>query len=388
MNELAPERPSLTRQPTKGQLELARKLVAVPSATKAARATINADVYLNPARFADEQERLFRRFPLPVAPSALVAKGTAMAHDDYGLPLLVTRDQDGAAHIFLNVCKHRGTRLIDSHEPVQSASVVCPYHAWSYRLDGRLAGLPRPETFADFDKKDHGLAKMPSCESGGIIWVGLDRQRPPSFDHVIGALAEDLDSFDLANMVCYRRRTHEVRANWKLIIDAFQEAYHIQRLHANTIAPFFAESTNVGDRIGVHMRAAVGRCEYLAALSAEGFDQLRRAITYTYTAFPATTIIVSPDYVNILVAYPQAVDRTRVEDFMLIPEAPQTEKAENHWRRSFALLDGGVFGGEDFRAAELEQIGLASGALPHLVLGGLEQNLRQFHDTVDTQLAM
>jgi glycine betaine catabolism A len=309
-----------------------------------------------------------------------------MAHDDYGLPLLLTRDQDGIAHIFLNVCQHRGTRLVDSAEPVQMASVVCPYHAWSYKLDGRLAGLPRAETFADFDKKAHGLPKMPSCESGGIIWVGLDRESPPNFAGVTGELAEDLDSFGFADMHCYRRHTHEVRANWKLIMDAFQEAYHVQRLHANTIGPFFADSNNVGDRIGMHMRSAVGRTEYLAALKSEGFDHLRRAITYTYTAFPATTIIISPDYVNILVCYPQAVDRTRVEDFMLIPEAPQTEKAEDHWRRSFDLLDGGVFGSEDFRAAELEHVGLASGALPQLVLGGLEQNLRRFHDTVDAQL--
>jgi phenylpropionate dioxygenase-like ring-hydroxylating dioxygenase large terminal subunit len=374
------------RRPTKGQVNIARQLVEHQPCAAAARASVNADTYVNPTRFAAERERLFRRLPLPVAPSALLHSGTAMAHDDYGLPLLVTRDHQGEAHVLLNVCQHRGTRVIDSREPSKLAAVVCPYHAWSYRLDGCLIGLPRADTFPGLDKQQHGLRPMPSCEAGGLIWVGLDRAHPPSFADVTGELAEDLDAFGLADMYFYRRRTHDVAANWKLIIDAFQESYHIQRLHAKTIAPFFAESVTVGDRIGMHMRAGVGRVDYLTAAATQDFEELRRAITYTYTAFPATTIIVSPDYVNMLVAYPQSVDRTLVEDFMLIPEAPATDKAEDHWRRSFELLDGGVFGSEDFRAAALEQIGLASGALPELLLGGLEQSIRCFHDTVDEHL--
>jgi len=188
-------------------------------------------------------------------------------------------------------------------------------------------------------------------------------------------------------MHLYRRRTHDVAANWKLIIDAFQESYHIRRLHAKTIGPYFAESISNSDRIGPHMRAAVGRTEFLQAAQSDDFDALRRAITYTYTAFPATTIIVSPDYVNILVAYPQAADRTLVEDFMLIPEKPTSDKAEDHWRRSFELLDGGVFASEDFRAAALEQIGLTAGAISELLLGGLELSIRRFHDTVEEYLA-
>ncbi|MGP0058877.1 MAG: aromatic ring-hydroxylating oxygenase subunit alpha [Beijerinckiaceae bacterium] len=375
------------RRPTKGQVNIARQLVEHQPCAAAARASVKADTYVNPARFAAERERLFRRLPLPVAPSALLESGTAMAHDAYGLPLLVTRDHQGEAHVLLNVCQHRGTRVIDSHEPSKLAAAVCPYHAWSYRLDGCLIGLPRADTFPGLDKQQHGLPAMPSCEAGGLIWVGLDRANPPNFADVTGELAEDLDAFGLADMYLYRRHTHDVAANWKLIIDAFQESYHIQRLHAKTIAPFFAESVTVGDRIGMHMRAGVGRLDYLAAANTQDFEELRRAITYTYTAFPATTIIVSPDYVNILVAYPQSVDRTLVEDFMLIPEAPATDKAEDHWGRSFDLLDSGVFGSEDFRAAALEQIGLASGALPDLLLGGLEQSIRCFHDTVDEHLA-
>ena len=383
MNQVAP-----LRRPTMGQMNLARQLVENPPLAPAMRASVKADTYVSPERFVAEQAKLFRRLPLPIAPSALLPQpGMAAAHAEYGLPLMVSRDNQGVAHVLLNVCRHRGTRLLDSREPVKLASVICPYHAWSYRLDGSLAGLPRAETFPGLDKEVHGLVAMPATEAGGIIWVGLDRDQPPNFASVAGELAGDLDAFGLRDMHLYRRRTHDVAANWKLIIDAFQESYHIRRLHAKTIGPYFAESISNSDRIGPHMRAAVGRTEFLQAAQSDDFDALRRAITYTYTAFPATTIIVSPDYVNILVAYPQAADRTLVEDFMLIPEKPTSDKAEDHWRRSFELLDGGVFASEDFRAAALEQIGLTAGAISELLLGGLELSIRRFHDTVEEYLA-
>jgi len=88
----------------------------------------------------------------------------------------------------------------------------------------------------------------------------------------------------------------------------------------------------------------------------------------------------------VMCLWPQAVDRTLVEDFMLIPEAPHTDKARDHWERSWALLDGGVFAAEDFRAAELGQQGLATGAVPHLTLGTLEGGIHRFHETVEQAL--
>ena len=87
-----------------------------------------------------------------------------------------------------------------------------------------------------------------------------------------------------------------------------------------------------------------------------------------------------------MILCPRAVDRTLVEDFMLIPERPTTPKAEDHWRRSFELLDNGVFAAGDFRAAALGQQGLASGAIEQTLVGGLEQGIRQFHDEVGAAL--
>lgn len=376
------------KRPTPGQLALARA-IAEPRAAFAATTMIPASVYTSPDRFAEEWAKIFKRLPVAVCASALLPEpGQAVTHDLFGVPLLVTRDATGAARVFLNVCRHRGTRLVEADGVTKAPRLVCPYHAWSYALDGRLVGLPLPESFPGLDKPALGLVQLPSAEAGGIIWAALDKSATPDFSTVTGELAADLDALGMDGMHLFARRTHEVAGNWKLIVDAFSESYHVQRLHSTTIGPFFADSVNVGDRIGPHVRSAVGRSDFVSAAGIEDLASLRAAVTYAYQIFPNAIVIASPDYINVMVLCPRAADRTLVEDFMLIPEMPATAKAEDHWRRSFDLLDKGVFAAEDFRAAALGQEGLESGAIEQTLVGGLEQGIRQFHDEVDAALKL
>ncbi|WP_118856729.1 aromatic ring-hydroxylating oxygenase subunit alpha [Sphingomonas mesophila] len=375
----------LLRRPTPGQRALAEAIARGEQSVGTVIETIASDVYLDPARFDREMERLFASVPLMLAPSALLAPETAVAHDGYALPLIVSRDRDGAAHVLANVCRHRGTRLLspDGDTPVPARRIVCPYHAWTYRADGALVGLPRAECFPGLDPAQLPLRSFAMRESGGLIWFAQGAQA--DFTH-IEALAPDFDAFDFAGHHLFERRTHRVAANWKQLIDAFLEAYHVQRLHAATIAGFFADGITVADRIGDHQRAVVGRADYLAAIDRDDLAALRRAVTFTYHLFPNTIVVVSPDYINILVVMPQSVGTSLVEDFMLIPEAPATNEAEAHWRRSWDLLDGTAFAKEDFRAAELCQRGMASGLAGDVILGTLETGIAEFHQRVERYL--
>jgi glycine betaine catabolism A len=370
--------PSRTSRPSAGQRALAEAVVR--SEARAARGVVELDasVYIDPLRFETERRAIFNKLPLLLAPSALLpGNNTAIAHDGYGVPLIISRDGEGRIHVMANVCRHRGTRLIETGEIVSAKRIVCPYHAWTYGSDGALLAIPRADCFPGIDKADRPLNHFAAVESGGLIWFSRDQDA--DFGHVF-ALAEDMDAFGMSGLHLYRRRTHEVASNWKQVMDAFLESYHVQRLHADTIAPFFTDGIAAADFIGPHQRAVVGRADYLSKIDRDDWAALRRVLTYTYAFFPTSILIVSPDYINLLVVMPQTVGTCLVEDFMLVPEPSRTADAEAHWQKSWELLDGGTFAGEDFRAAALCQRGIESGMVKTITIGTLENGIAAFHE--------
>jgi phenylpropionate dioxygenase-like ring-hydroxylating dioxygenase large terminal subunit len=346
------------------------------------RDTIPASVYLDPARFAAEMNGIFRRVPVLAGPSAMLGKPREyLGVDITGIPVLLTRTKDGAVNAFANVCRHRGMKLCQSRDPVAAPRIVCPYHAWTYDLDGRLVGLPRSEIFPGLEKQQLGLLRLPCVEAGGLIWVGLDADHPPDFASVQGELAADLNAFDMRNLFLFDKATFKINANWKLIMDSMLDSYHVTRLHKDSLAQFGVDSENKIDRIGLHIRNAAHRGNFDRAKITNRFAETRHMMVFSYIAFPNGILVVSPHYISLGVVRPIAIDKTEVDYYQLYDRPAPDERIAGKMRQAFDLMEQ-VFAKEDYWAAEMCDQGLRSGMLKEIQLGGMEVQIRMFHDAV------
>lgn len=349
---------------------------------------IPVEFYLSEDQFARECERLFRRAPLIVGHASMIPRpGDHFAHDDAGAPLIVARGRDGKVRVFFNVCRHRGMRLVNCDGVARAPSLVCPYHSWTYDLDGRLKHAPLAESFSADALATRNLVEFPSEVRHGFIWTRLDGAAFDLEAHLSG-IGADLDAFGAENSVLFRQTRSVKKTNWKLIVDAFQDGYHVVRLHRHSVGPFFLDGRAVNERAGDNLRAAVARenfAEALAAPPAEWSD--RNHATFAYYVFPNSIIVIHPDYISHLGLFPKSVDETNVVHHCLIPERPETPEEREHWERAFDIIENGVFQREDYFVCEGAQQGLASGANKTLLLSGHEKGVAMFHDIVREALA-
>lgn len=348
--------------------------------------------FTDPAVFALEQSRIFRRVPLVAAPSGrLPEPGSVLAHSGYGLPLILARDRDGAVRAFLNACTHKGAELTKACEATRARTLSCPFHAWTYSLDGRLIGVPREETLANFDKASRPLVSLPCAEIGGLIWVILDPRAEPDFQEVRDSLEADFISLGLPTAHAYGYRRFSVRANWKGVMEPFLEGYHVQRLHSKSIGPqganMFADVVGVTDQLGRSLRQTSGRIDFSPTIVDDPTANIRKHVVHAYNVFPNSVVITSPYYTSVMSFMPTSVGHTEIDYHMLVEAAPDNPRGEALYAKSFEVIQH-VFGDEDFAASETCQVGLESGALEDVIYTGMEINIPRFYRGIDAALAM
>lgn len=352
--------------------------------------TLDPRVYVDPARFEAERRALFRRAPVPVAHvSELPEPGSVLTHDHLGVPILLARGRDGAVRAFLNACRHRNTRLVERADGARMAAIVCPYHSWAYGHDGALLNIPCDAFFPGVEKSLKGLVPLPCAVDAGLIWVRPDPAGAPIEPRMrLGSIRDDLIAFGLPEAAVFRKVEQRRRFNWKLVVDAFSDGYHIQYLHRHSIAPFFKPNCSLSERVGDCQRAVVARESFdeARALSADQWD-LRRHATYSHYVFPNLITIMHPDYTSLIMLFPQAPGETTYVHLMLTPRPPQTDEEREHYERSFELIENGVFQREDLAMCERAQYAIEGGALWPMTLGALEQPIAQFHQIIDEAIA-
>lgn len=344
------------------------------------------EIFTGQARFDAEQEKIFNRYPMPITMAALLPEnGSVVAVEAYGKPLLVSRTRDGEIKVLINACQHKGSKLVEDCEVHKQGRLTCPYHAWTYGIDGKLIGVARSDMFDNLDKSQRSLVELPSKVWGGVVYAQLDGSEP-DWSNLSDQVAEDLDALGLESGHVYGRQTFDLKANWKVVLEPFLEGYHVQRLHAASIGDLFADAPTIVDTFGPNIRQVSGRIGYEPEmLDADENANIHKLVTHAYTAFPNVVVVTSQYYTSVMLLMPYATDRTIVHYYMITPGPATTPKAKDVFSRSYEMIIG-VFGGEDFRAAEISQAGLGAGVPKETVYCGLEENIVRYYDELEKLL--
>lgn len=375
------------------QLELARMLQAQAKAGGAPQAPA---VFRNPVRsYSDpeialrERERLFRAMPLFVGMSCrLPAPGDYLAEEFAGVPVLVVRGADGALRAFANICRHRGAPVAVGCGHARAFS--CPYHGWTYALDGRLAGIPESASFGDLDKAAHGLTPLPAGERHGMMFIGLSPDVPLEIDvdaHLAG-LGEDFAAYGFERYRYFASQTMTPAINWKFGIDTFLESYHLPALHRATVATLIRGNIGAFQAFGDHCRLTMLRFSSSAwDVQPEAEWDVLSHILPIYRLFPNSVLVFQSDHLETWRMLPGATPACSTIEFALYcPEPPSNEKARNYWQKNYDLAIRTVLE-EDFALGEKMQRGFMSGVQEEVIYGRNEPALIHFHQRLRAALA-
>lgn len=328
--------------------------------------TLPGRYYTAPEVFAAEGERIFRRSWICAGREEEIARpGEYFLVLAAGESLIVTRGEDGVSRALYNVCRHRGTRLCEVERGQLGRSIQCPYHAWTYGLDGRLIGAPDMDRVEGFDRAEYPLHQAALASWGGFLFVHLGTD-PEPFDQVFAPLRDRFARFNLGALRPWRGIEYDVRANWKLLFQNYSECLHCPVIHPrlSQLTPYRTGQNDLveGPFLGGYMELAEkggsmtmsGRsCAIpVATLPEEDFERV-----YYYSIFPNLLLSLHPDYVMAHRLWPAAPDRTRVVcEWLFHPDVFTTTGSDPE--DAIAFWD--ATNREDWNICERGQAGISS----------------------------
>ncbi|HEV3456238.1 MAG TPA: aromatic ring-hydroxylating dioxygenase subunit alpha [Thermoanaerobaculia bacterium] len=283
--------------------------------------TLPREYFVSEEIFRAERERIFSRsWLLAGHQSRLGEPGSCLLFELGKESVLVVRDGAGEIRAFHNHCRHRGSRLCQEETTQLGPAIQCPYHAWTYGLDGALRAAPNMKEVAGFDRADYPLHRVALENWEGLLFVNLTPQ-PAPFAASLPALVGKFSHWRLPELRSVHRTVYEVEANWKLFFHNYSECYHCPTVHPqlNKLTPYRNTENDLdeGPVLGGPMRLSDpagsmtmhgGRCAPpLAGLSAE-----ERSRVFYYTLFPTAFLSLHPDYFLVHRLQALATDRTRI----------------------------------------------------------------------------
>ncbi len=328
--------------------------------------TLPAHWYVSAEAFATERERVFSKSWLCVGRTERIERaGDFFIAEPNGENLIVTRDVSGGVHAFYNVCRHRGTRMCETPSGHFHGSIQCPYHAWTYALDGELKVARNMAEVPGFDRTSYPLKEAAVALWEGFIFVNLDAD-PVPFETALGALIGKFGAWEIGSLRAARTIEYELNCNWKLVFQNYSECYHCPLVHPqlDKLSPSdsgkndlsegpvlggYSELRQHGGSLtttGTTARPPVG------TVSGDDVDRI-----YYYTIFPSMLLSLHADYVMVHYAKPLAPNRTHVTcSWLFDPRA--MARADFDPRDAVDFWD--LTNRQDWHVSELTQLGLSS----------------------------
>ncbi|MEY2491145.1 MAG: glycine betaine catabolism [Verrucomicrobiota bacterium] len=333
--------------------------------------------FISPEVFAAERKRIFaRNWQLIGHESQLANAGDYLVIKAAGESLIVIRNSRLEIRAFYNVCRHRGTRLKEDRCG-HIAAIQCPYHAWTYSLDGRLIGAPHMDEVPGFDKADYSLRPVNLGIWEGFIFVNLADSRNAlaerggymPLEEWFAPLTGKFTHWNLPNLRSARRITYDVRANWKLIFENYSECYHCPGVHPalQKLTPYDLAENDLceGPFLGGFMPITKGKSLTMSgdacALPVGDIKAEDHARVFYYSIFPNMLLSMHPDYVMVHQLWPKSPDRTLILcDWFFHPDAPGVSDPSYNPDDAIEFWD--MTNKQDWRVCELSQQGIGSRA--------------------------
>lgn len=320
--------------------------------------TLTADAYLSQDVFDWELVNIFSRSWVCVGRGdELVGPGQIRAIEVAGEGVLLARDAEGKLTAFSNVCRHRGHELAPIGDAIDARLIRCPYHAWSYRFDGQLRGAPTFTRTPGFDMSEFPLIGVRVAEYLGWAWVDLSGQAPTIEEH-FGNLAEYAAPYDTHHLRTAAVHDYVVDANWKIVIENYNECYHCSSIHPELCEVTPPDSGMDHQPTGMWCGGTMVLKDHAVTMSLDGAsngmrfqgldDEMARHVWYV-TAVPNLLLSMHPDYLMTHRLVPVSPDETLIECSWLFP--PETFELEG-FDPAYAVDFWDITNREDWAACE------------------------------------
>ncbi|MEE2876598.1 MAG: aromatic ring-hydroxylating dioxygenase subunit alpha [Candidatus Neomarinimicrobiota bacterium] len=346
--------------------------------------TLSQEYYTNKQLLEMEFERLFQKNWLCAGRADQLERDGNFITLTVGKEnVILVRSSDGEINAFYNVCRHRGTRLCNDEQGRFSKSIQCPYHGWTYDLQGKLIGAPLMEAVEGFARDDYPLHSLPLAEWEGFLFINLS-DSPKPFQQAFESLLNRFDDWEMNSLVEHGRHDYKVNCNWKLIVQNYSECYHCPMIHPELaeITPFTGGRNDLfeGPFLGGYMDIAAGKesitgsGHFCAPLLGDLSENDRHRVYY-YSIFPNMLLSLHPDYVMVHTVWPVTTDCSFINCLWLFSPALSDEngyhpqEAIDFWHRTNQ---------QDWNICKQAQLGIESKKYAPAPYSGQESLLAAF----------